>query len=248
MNEGRIAVIDDEPRIRTLLDIELHHAGFQVRSAGDSAAGFELVRDWQPDLVLLDVVMPHFGGLELLPLLRRVTQAPIVLISAKNRVADRVFGLRRGAEFYLAKPFEMPELVSLIGAALLGPRAGKAEYLTFHDLKMNARERTAERAGVPIQLTPREFELLATLVRQPRRVFSREELLERIWDEKEIGLGTVDTYISLLRRKVDRPFRESLIHNVRGSGYCIRQSEIGTRMSGDAPGTYVKSRSIRGEI
>lgn len=226
MNEVRIAVIDDEPRIRRLLDIELQHAGFAVRSASDAATGLKLVRDWQPDLVLLDVVMPHLDGLEALPSMRRVTQAPIIIISAKNQIADKVIGLRHGADYYLGKPFEMPELVSLVGAALRRPVLGKIEYLAFGDLRINAAQRTVERDGVPIQLTRREFDLLATLVREPKRVFRREELLERIWDAREVGLGVVDTFISLLRRKVDRPFQERLIHNVRGFGYCVR---TGTR-------------------
>lgn len=222
MNYARIAVIDDEPHIRRLLDIELSQVGFQVRSAGDGATGFELVRDWEPDVVLLDVMMPRLDGIALLPSLRRVTQAPVGIISAKNQVTDKVLGLRSGADFYLGKPFEMPELVSLVSAALRRPLLGKAEYLSFHDLRMNVHERGVERSGVRIHLTTREFDLLATLVREPRRIFSRDELLDRIWGNKEVNVGVVDTYISLLRRKVDRPFAERLIHNVRGGGYCTR--------------------------
>jgi len=245
MNGPRIVVIDDAPRIRHFLEIELSHAGFQVRCAPDGAIGFDLVRELQPDLIVLDIMMPHLDGLTLLPLLRRVTQAPIVIISAKSGSADKILGLRNGADFYLAKPFEMPELLSLVNVALRRPILGKIDFLAFHDIKINAHERTVERAGMPIHLTTREFDLLATLLREPRRVFSREELLERIWGEKDAGLGVVDTFISLLRGKVDRPFSEPLIHNVRGAGYCVRR-EIDTSVRRNR--SRREQRNTRGEV
>lgn len=223
MKQARVAVIDDEPRIRSLLEIELGRVGFNVRGASDGATGFELIREWGPDLVLLDVMMPHIDGISLLPLLRRLTQAPIVILSAKGTVADKAVGLRNGADFYLSKPFEMTELVSLLQAALRRPVLGSVEFLSFHNLTMNVRERSVERANKRIHLSGREFELLATLMREPRRIFSREQLLERVWGDREVTLGIIDTYMSSLRAKVDRPFDELLIHNVRGAGYGLRR-------------------------
>src|ERR1700727_413055 len=114
----RLAVIDDEPGIRTLLEIELAGAGFDVRSAPDGASGFDLVREWNPDLVLLDVVMPRVDGLSLLPLLRRQTQAPIVMLSARGRSSDKIAGFEGGADLYVSKPFEIPELIAMLQSAL----------------------------------------------------------------------------------------------------------------------------------
>jgi DNA-binding response OmpR family regulator len=218
----RLAVIDDEPGIRTLLEIELGEAGFEVRCAPDGASGFELVRDWNPDLVLLDVVMPRIDGISLLPLLRRQTQAPIVMLSARGRAQDKIAGFEGGADLYVSKPFEIPELVALLRSALRRPSLRNPDYLTFADLTVNLRERVVERAGSSVDLTRREFELLTALLREPRRVFTREELLDAVWEERYVTAGVVDTYMSYLRAKVDAPFDYPIIHTVRGVGFTIR--------------------------
>jgi DNA-binding response OmpR family regulator len=218
----RLAVIDDEPGIRTLLEIELSEAGFEVRSAPDGAAGFELVRTWNPDIVLLDVVMPRIDGLSLLPLLRRQTQAPIVMLSARGRSSDKIAGFEGGADLYVSKPFEIPELVATLHTALRRPALRDPDYLTFADLTVNLRERVVDRGGSPVDLTKREFDLLATLLREPRRVFTREELLDLVWEERYVTSGVVDTYMSYLRAKVDAPFDAPIIHTVRGVGFTIR--------------------------
>jgi len=222
----RLAVIDDEPGIRTLLEIELSEAGFDVRSAPDGAAGYELVRAWNPDLVLLDVVMPRIDGLSLLPLLRRQTQAPIVMLSARGRSSDKIAGFEGGADLYVSKPFEIPELIAMLQSALRRPSLRDPDYLTFADLTVNLRERVADRGGAPVDLTKREFDLLATLLREPRRVFTREELLDLVWEERYVTPGVVDTYMSYLRAKVDAPFQEPIIHTVRGVGFTIRHRGV----------------------
>jgi len=219
----RLAVIDDEPGIRTLLEIELGDAGFEVRSAPDGATGFELVREWAPDLVLLDVIMPRIDGISLLPLLRRQTQVKIVMLSARSRAHDTIAGFDGGADLYLTKPLEIPELVAHLRAALRRPALREPGYLTYADLKMNLRERLVERAGLPIELTRREFDLLAMLLSEPRRVFSRDELLATLWEERDVTSGVVDTFMSYLRAKVDAPFDEPMIHTVRGVGFTIRR-------------------------
>ena len=222
MEAPRLAVIDDELGIRTLLEIELGEAGFEVRSAPDGAAGFDLVREWEPDLVLLDVVMPRIDGISLLPLLRRVTQAPIIMLSARGRAQDKIAGLEGGADLYLNKPFEMPELIALLRSALRRPSLRDPDYLTFADLTLDVRKRTAERSGASIELTPREFDLLATLLREPGRVFTRDELLDLVWEERDVTGGVIDTYVSYLRSKVDAPFEYPIIFTVRGVGFAIR--------------------------
>ena len=218
----RLAVIDDEPGIRTLLELELGHAGFDVRSAPDGASGFELVRDWHPDLVLLDVVMPRIDGISLLPLLRRQTQAPIVMLSARGRAQDKIAGLEGGADLYVSKPFEIPELIALLQTALRRPSLRDPGFLTFGDLTVNLHDRAVTRAGSNVDLTRREFDLLATLLREPRRVFTREELLDIVWEERYVTTGVVDTYMSYLRSKVDTPFDYPIVHTVRGVGFTIR--------------------------
>lgn len=222
-SRSRIAVIDDEPRIRELLEMTLGHHGYAVRTAPDGPSGLDLVRAWQPDLIVLDVMMPLISGLELLPMLRRVTEAPVIMLSARGEVESRVEGLAHGADDYLSKPFEMPELLAHIEAKLRRPRMESRNTLSYDDIEVNLDEHTVARAGKRIDLSPLEFDLLATLIRRPRRVFTRDELLDLVWgDDKDVGPNAVERYISYLRVKVDENFAHPLIQTVRGAGYTLR--------------------------
>lgn len=219
----RIAVIDDEPRIRELLELTLGHHGYLVRTAPDGPAGLDLVRTWEPDLIVLDVMMPMVTGIELLPMLRRVTEAPVIMLSARGEVESRVEGLNCGADDYLSKPFEMSELLAHIEAKLRRPRIEGRNTLSYDDIVMNLDEHTVARAGTKIDLSPLEFDLLATLIRRPRRVFTRDELLDLVWgNDREVGPNAVERYISYLRVKIDESFTHSLIQTVRGAGYTLR--------------------------
>ena len=222
----RIAVIDDEPGIRTLLELELTEAGFAVRSAPDGTSGLALVRAWEPDAILLDLMMPKIDGMTLLPELRRVTQAPIFIVSAKGGTDDKVLGLDRGADHYVAKPFEIPELVARIRSALRRPRLESPEIVTFRDLSLDMQSRRAVRSGRTIALTTREFDLLAAFLREPRRVFTREQLISQVWgDHSSVTGNAVETYVSYLRHKIDYGFSEPLPHTVRGVGYALRSAQ-----------------------
>jgi two-component system response regulator MprA len=221
----RVAVIDDEPGIRTLLELELADAGFDVRSAPDGPSGLALVREWTPDAILLDVMMPKVDGITLLPEFRRVTQAPIFVVSAKGETGDKVRGLESGADQYIAKPFEIPELVARVRSALRRPKLESPEVITFRDLSMDLQTRRVVRGGRAIDLTTREFDLLATFVREPRRVFTRDQLISLVWGDGAAVTGNaVETYISYLRHKVDYGFPEQLLHTIRGVGYALRST------------------------
>ncbi|HTU69164.1 MAG TPA: response regulator transcription factor [Candidatus Baltobacteraceae bacterium] len=222
----RVAVIDDEPDIRTLLELELSDAGFDVRSAPDGPAGLNLVREWEPDAILLDVMMPKIDGIALLPELRRTTQAPIFIVSAKGGTDDKVRGLDRGADQYVAKPFEIPELIARLRSALRRPRLESPQIVTYRDLSLDMQTRRATRGGKIIDLTAREFDLLATFLREPRRVFTRDQLIELVWgDHASVTGNAVETYISYLRHKIDYGFDEPLLHTVRGVGYALRSTQ-----------------------
>lgn len=224
MTASRVALIDDEPGIRQFLEIELGHIGFDVRAAADGATGFDLVRNWDPDVLIVDIVMPNIDGISLLPLLRQVTQAPIVMLTARGSAKDKIASLANGADYYLAKPFEMRELLAHLRAALRRPALRRPDFLRFGGLALNLRQRTAERDGVPIELRSREFDLLAVLTKEPRRVFTRQELIERLWPDRDVSDGIVDTYVCYLRAKIDAPFDEPLLHSIRGVGYVLRRT------------------------
>jgi DNA-binding response OmpR family regulator len=219
---ARVVVVDDEPAIRTLLERELRAAGFDARCAQDGPSGLELIRTWDPDVILLDVMMPKIDGIAILPRYRAVTQAPILIVSAKGGTDDKVLGLRNGADQYISKPFEMPELIARLRSALRRPLIDRPERLTRGDLTIDLRARSVHRGDRTIDLTRREFDLLATLVREPLRVFTKEQLITKVWGEAaEVTPNALQAYISYLRTKIDPPGCKPLIGTVRGIGYRV---------------------------
>ena len=220
---ARILVVDDEKHIRELLEIGLGDEGYEVRSAPDGQVGLQIARDWAPDAIVLDVMLPKVDGFTLLPMFRKLTEAPILMLSAKGETTDKVAGLTRGADDYVAKPFEMTELLARLETALRRPRLAQPQILRLGDLEVNLESREAMRNGKRIALSAREYDLLVALVRNPNRVFSRDQLLDAVWGtDRYVGPGAVETYISYLRAKIDQGFPKRLIHTHRGAGYSMR--------------------------
>jgi two-component system, OmpR family, response regulator MprA len=221
--QSKILVVDDERSMRDLLRLGLEQQGYTVRDLPDGRGLETAIVDWQPDAIILDVMMPFADGFTLLPMIRRQTQAPVIMLSAKTEVDDRVTGLTLGADDYVPKPFAFPELVSRLEAALRRPHISTPEFLRYLDLVVNLKTREVERDGRKISLTNKEFALLVTLMREPRRVFGKEELLAQVWGQDFEGeVGNVETYISYLRAKVDLNPQQRLIHTIRGAGYSLR--------------------------
>jgi DNA-binding response OmpR family regulator len=222
----RVAVVDDERRIREMLELSLRHHGYDVRSAPDGQAALALVREWEPDVIILDVMMPKLDGITLLPMLRRITDAPVIMLSAKGELEDRVEGLTQGADDYLSKPFELSELLAHMEAKLRRPRLEHPSVLRYDGLIIDLETHVVEREGRRLDLSPLEYKLLVTLMRRPKRVFTREELLDLVWgDETDVTPAAVERYISYLRAKVDEGFENRLIQTVRGVGYTVRTDE-----------------------
>lgn len=205
-----------------MLELGLKSRGFEVRSVADGPAAIPLIQEWKPELIVLDVMLPKVDGLSMLPVLRRLTEAPILMLSAKGEVEHRVQGLDRGADDYLAKPFEMSELVARLRSALRRPRLEHVEVISYADVEVELQTRTVRRGGRTLDLSPLEYDLLVTLLRHPRRVFSREQLLDLVWGlEADVGPGSVERYISYVRAKVDEGASTRLIHTIRGVGYSL---------------------------
>ena len=220
----RVAIVDDERSVRELLEVGLTQEGYAVRTAADGQQALALIREWPPDAIVLDVMMPKVDGISLLPMVRKLTEVPVIMLSAKGDVGDRIEGLRGGADDYLTKPFEFAELLARLETALRRPRLAKPQTLRFGDLSVDLDARRVNRDGRRIDLSMREYDLLVALMRSPNRVFTREQLLDLVWgSDREVGTGTVETYISYLRAKIDSPPRKKLIHTVRGVGYALRE-------------------------
>lgn len=220
---GRVLVVDDEAAIRELLEYGLGQAGFNVRSVGDAPAALDTVRTWTPEAIVLDVMLPDIDGFEMLPMLRRLTDAPIVMLSARTETSDKVAGLSRGADDYVGKPFELEELVARLQSALRRPRMEARESYRYGDLTVDVGRRTAFRGNRRVDLSTREFDLLLTLVRNPEHVFTRSDLLDLVWGvDRDVVPNTVETYISYVRAKIDSGESVKLIQTLRGVGYVMR--------------------------
>ena len=219
----RVLIVDDERQVREMLELNLELRGFEVRLAADGAQATSLAREWPPDVIVLDVMLPKVDGFSLLPILRRITEAPIIMLSARGEVDDKVRGLVRGADDYITKPFDMAELLARLTSALRRPRLARRSLVAVGDLALDLDKHSVVRGERRIELTALEFKLLSVLVHSPGRVFTREELFASIWgDERDAELGSVDRTISYLRAKVDRNFHSPLIRTIRGVGYTLR--------------------------
>ena len=219
MSEGAVLLVDDDAPILRMLERTLTAEGYDVAAVGDGGAALARVERRLPDVIVLDVAMPGLDGLAVTRRLRaRGLAVPILLLTARDAVEERVAGLDAGADDYLVKPFEVSELTARI-RALLRRNHPPGEQLAFADLVLDAESGTARRRGRSIGLTGREAELLALLLRNARRVVTRELALEEVWGgEGEVGANVVDRYVAYLRRKLGEP---PLIHTVRGVGFRL---------------------------
>jgi two-component system copper resistance phosphate regulon response regulator CusR len=220
----RILVVEDEKKTAAFLAKGLREAGFAVDVAADGETGLEQARAKKFDLLIVDIMLPHKDGWELVAELRRDrVRTPILFLTARDSVRDRVKGLELGADDYLVKPFAFAELLARVRSVLRRAPQRQAEHLRIDGLEIDMRRHKATRSGVPLNLTPKEFLLLAHLVRSAGEVVSRAEIAEHVWD---IGFKTdtnvVDVVVRRLRAKVDDPFKTKLIHTIRGVGYVLR--------------------------
>jgi two-component system response regulator MtrA len=224
--DAHILLIEDDPSIREVTALGLRAAGFTVSVAADGVEGLERWRAGAPDLVLLDVMLPRMDGLEVCRAIRREATTPIVMLTARADTIDVVVGLESGADDYVRKPFEMPELVARVRAALRRhghepTGAGTTAVLNLGPLRIDLAGRTVEREGAEIPLTRTEFDLLAELARRPGQVFPRDLLLDRVWGYDYLGDSRlVDVAVGRLRAKIETdPSAPSLVLTVRGAGY-----------------------------
>jgi two-component system response regulator MtrA len=225
--DAHILLVEDDPSIREITALGLRAAGFTVDTAADGLEGVERWRHDRPDLVLLDVMLPRLDGLEVLRAIRREATTPVVMLTARADTIDVVVGLESGADDYVRKPFEMPELVARVRAALrrrdtdIDASAGVERSVRLGSLVIDPAGRTVTRDGSEIALTRTEFDLLATLARHPGQVFARDALLDGVWGYDYLGDSRlVDVAIGRLRSKVEAdPANPTLVLTVRGAGY-----------------------------
>jgi two-component system, OmpR family, response regulator MprA len=216
-----VVVIDDEPGIIDFVEMGLRHEGLNVVSAGDAATGLDAVRRVRPQLVILDVGLPDADGLDLLRRIRGESEVPVIMLTARGDLDDRVKGLNLGADDYVAKPFHFAELLARVQAQLrrAGVTGSDDPALRFEDIRLDPRTRDVHRADVAVTLTAREFELLELFMRHPRQVLSKEAILDRLWGYA-FDDNLVEVYVGYLRRKLGEPV---LIQTLRGAGYALRE-------------------------
>jgi two-component system OmpR family response regulator len=222
----RVLVVDDEPNIAELISMALRYEGWDITAAHTGTKAVRAAKEHQPDAIVLDMMLPDFDGLEVLRRIRaHQPEVPVLFLTAKDAVEDRVAGLTAGGDDYVTKPFSIEELVARLRGLLRRAGARRAEssnVLTVGDLELDEDSHEVRRAGDDIALTATEFELLRYLMRNPRRVLSKAQILDRVWNYDFGGqANVVELYISYLRKKIDHG-REPMIHTMRGAGYVLK--------------------------
>ncbi|MBS4455884.1 response regulator transcription factor [Tuanshanicoccus lijuaniae] len=232
MNEKknyRVLIIEDEKNLARFVDLELQHEGYETHICNDGRSGLEaaLNQDW--DVILLDLMLPELNGLEVCRRIRPIKDTPIIIMTARDSVMDRVSGLDQGADDYIVKPFAIEELLARLRALFRRieteeeQRTPQQQTVKYRDLVIEKANRIVRRNDEVIDLTKREYELLLYLMENLNKVMSREVLLDEVWEYKsEVETNVVDVYIRYLRNKIDLPNQESYIQTVRGTGYVMR--------------------------
>ncbi len=217
----RVLIVEDDHSIARLVQLQLEHRGFTALCRYDGPSGLEAVAEFRPELVILDIMLPGMDGVGVLNKLRSTgSKVPVMMLTARDTPMDKIHSLDHGADDYLAKPFNMGELMARVRALLR--RIEGDEILRVSDLEIDTAAHIVRRGEREIELTAREYELLVFMARNARRVFSRYELFSRVWDQEFDGTNVVDVYVGYLRKKIDAPGEERLIHTVRGAGYALR--------------------------
>jgi len=220
-----VLVADDDRKITDMLRRTLAYEGYEVLTAADGAEALGVARDHHPDLIVLDWMMPGIDGIEVARRIRAADRIPILMLTARDAVEDRIAGLDTGADDYLVKPFDFGELLARLRALA---RRGPAEHdpvLRVGDLELDPAARSVKRAGTGIPLSTKEFQLLEVFMRHPGEVLSRYQLLEGAWDtEYEHRSNVIDVYVRYLREKLDRPFGVETLETVRGAGYRLKRT------------------------
>lgn len=220
----RILVVDDDPEIVSFLKRGLIYEGYTVDTAGDGVEALSQASDKEPDLVILDIMLPEIDGLEVSKRLRQASDVPILMLTAKGTVADRVTGLDSGADDYLVKPFAFDELLARVRALLRRHQPTEGEVLLFGELSLDTATREVRFGDDLIELTTQEFDLLELLMRHPRQVLKRDVIYDRIWGyDFEGESNVIEVYISYLRSKLETHGHPRLIHTVRGIGYVLKE-------------------------
>jgi two-component system response regulator MprA len=220
----RILVVDDDPEIVSFLKRGLIYEGYTVDTASNGTEALAKARDTEPDLVILDIMMPGMDGIEVCKRFRQVSAVPILMLTAKGTVADRVVGLDSGADDYLVKPFAFDELLARMRALLRRRQPRDSELLRFNDLSLDTAAREVKRGDEIIELTSQEFDLLELFLRHPRQVLNRDMIYEKVWGYDFGGESNViEVYVRYLRSKLEASGKPRLIHTIRGVGYVLRE-------------------------
>ena len=222
---SRILIVEDERKIARFLELELQHEGYEVDTAGDGRTGLEKALSWQPDLMILDLMLPELSGIEVCRRLRHESDLPIIMLTAKDDVSDKVMGLDMGADDYMTKPFAIEELLARIRVGLKKHRATSApaaNVVSAGKLVLDPAKYAVSWDGMPISLTKKEFDLLRYLMAHKGQAVTRDTLLSDVWGYDYAGdTNVVDVYIRYLRHKIDEPFGIKTIHTIRAVGYMF---------------------------
>ena len=224
MNEIKILLVEDEEKLARFVELELNHEGYAVTKAFTGREGYDLAVSGEYDLILLDIMLPEINGMEVLRRLRRISQVPVIMLTARDEVMDKVSGLDQGADDYITKPFAIEELLARIRVTLRKHNNGAdGELLSALGVSLDIKRHLVTVNETPLELTKREFDLLHYLLKNKGVVVTREMLLENVWEyDFDGGTNAVDVYIRFLRTKIDEAFDIKLIHTVRGVGYVIK--------------------------
>lgn len=227
----RLLIVEDDRKLADFVARGLRAESFAVDVATDGREGQGLIESYQYDLLILDLMLPHVNGTELLRIARRSDASlPVLVLTARDATEDKVKNFEAGADDYLTKPFDFAELLVRVKALLRRTAVERTDVILISNLELNRLTRQVHRGGQNIELTGKEYALLEYLLSSPSRVLSRTMILEHVWDQSFEGVtNIVDVYVRHLRRKVDDPFPQKLIHTVRGVGYCVREPEQGPR-------------------
>lgn len=223
-----ILIVEDEEKLARVLELELQYEDYQTTIAPDGRIALELLQQNKYALVLLDIMLPSMSGLEVLRRFRKIDPStPVILLTAKDEVHDKVSGLDLGANDYITKPFQLEELLARIRAQLRNQKPRSTSFVSIDDLTVDKNSRDVKRGDSLIELTRREFDLLCFLVENKNQVFSRDQLLDKVWGFDYVGdTNVVDVYIRYLRNKIDKPFDKNTIHTVRGVDYTVKDSAL----------------------